>query len=211
MKALIIGNGSDIEKERLKHITYDYIICADGGLNKVKKLELIPNLIVGDFDSVDKDLLDSFLVLNIETIKFPPEKDYTDMELAIDIAVKKGCDHITLLSATGTRLDHTLANIMLIEKYYNKGIKVEIVDNHNIIKLISDNTDFYVHKVNEHFVSIVPISKKLIGLTLEGFKYPLNDVEVKRGEALLISNEITNENGRIVLKKGTAILFLSKD
>lgn len=211
MKALIIGNGSDVEKENLERISYDYIICADGGLNKVKKLQLIPNLIVGDFDSVDKALLDSFLALNIETIKFPPEKDYTDMELAIDIAVKKGFDHITLLCATGTRLDHTLANILLIEKYYNKGINVEIVDNHNIIKLISDNTDLNVYKMNEHFVSIVPISKKLIGLTLENFKYPLDDVEVKRGEALLISNEVTNEKGRIVLKKGTAILFLSKD
>lgn len=211
MAALIIGNGDDIERQCIDNINIEYVICADGGLEKAEKLNLSPNLILGDFDSVDAKVLEHYKKLNIETVTFPSEKDYTDMELAVENAVKKGFKDIVLTGATGSRLDHTLANIQLLEKYYRHGINLEIIDNNNYISIISDNTDVKIKYKKDHFVSLVPVTEKLEGLTLIGFRYPLDNVIVQRGTALLISNEIIQDEGRIILKNGTALVFVSKD
>lgn len=211
MTALIIGNGSDLEKKYIENDNFDYVICVDGGLEKAEKLGLKPDLILGDFDSVDSSVLDYYKKLNIEIVTFPKEKDYTDMELAIEYAMKKGFKNAVLTGATGTRLDHTIANIQLLEKYHQLGINVEIIDNNNYIKIISDNADIIVKNKENHFVSLVPVTETIEGLTLEGFKYPLTNVRTTRGTAFLISNEITQNEGRIILKKGTALVFVSKD
>lgn len=214
MTALIIGNGSDIEKSCIEDIKIDYVICADGGLEKAEKLGLSPNIILGDFDSVEPGILQKYKKLNIETETYPSEKDYTDMELAVEYAVKKEFKHIILVGASGTRLDHTVANIQLLEKYHHMGINIEIIDNNNHIGIISGKADIKVKYEKNHFVSLVPVTETIEGLTLEGFKYPLDNVKVKRGSSLLISNEITKDTkceGRVILKKGTALIFISKD
>lgn len=209
MTALIIGNGSDIDKSYIKDLNIDYVICADGGLEKVNKLGLKPDLILGDFDSVNLSVLEKFKNLNIETVRFPSEKDYTDMELAINHAVNKGFNDIILVGASGTRLDHTVANILLIENYYKNNINIKILDNNNLIQMVYDNMTIPFRK--NHFVSIIPLSEKIEGLTLEGFKYPLNNVIVERGSTLCISNEIFEDVGIIKLKTGNAIVFVSRD
>lgn len=211
MTALIIGNGSDIEKSCIEDIKIDYVICADGGLEKAERFGLMPDLILGDFDSVDPGTLARYKNLNIETVTFSAEKDYTDMELAVEYAVKRGCKHIVLAGASGTRLDHTVANIQLLEKYHQMGINMEIIDNNNHIWIISGRTTEKIKRKKNYFVSMAPVTKTIEGLTLEGFKYPLDNVKVKRGSTLLVSNEIIQDEGRIILEQGTALVFVSKD
>jgi len=211
MTALIIGNGNNANKSYIENLNIDYVICADGGLEKAASLGVIPNVILGDFDSVDPDVLRKYQSMNIETKKFPAEKDYTDMELSIEFAVESGFKNIVLIGATGSRLDHSMANIMLLENYFNLGVNIEIIDNNNKIQIISDNTDLYLDHKENYFVSIVPITDLISGLTLEGFKFPLDDVIVKRGSTLCVSNEIIKNKGRVLLTKGTALLFVSKD
>lgn len=212
MTALIIGNGDDVNKSAIESIKFEYVICADGGLEKAERLGVVPNVILGDFDSVEADILKKYQLMNIETKKFPAEKDFTDMELSIEFAVGKGYKNLILIGATGgPRLDHSMANIMLIEKYFSLGINIEIVDNNNKIQIISDNTDLMLEHKKKYFISIVPITESISGLTLEGFKYPLDKVSVKRGSTLCVSNEIVLNSGRVILEKGTALLFVSKD
>lgn len=211
MKALIIGNGCDIERQLIENIQIDYVICADGGLEKAKKLNLRPDLILGDFDSVDSEILENYKKSNIETVVFPPEKDFTDMELAAEYAVKRGFKNILFVGATGSRLDHTLANIQLLEKYHLQGINAEIIDNNNYISIISGSAEKQIKQKKGYYVSLVPVTERLEGLTLIGFKYPLKNVVVQRGTAFLISNEIVQDEGRIILNKGTALVFVSKD
>lgn len=212
MTALIIANGDDVNKSTIENINFEYVICADGGLEKAAHLGIVPNVILGDFDSVDSDVLKKYQLMNIETKKFPAEKDFTDMELSIEFAVRKGYKNLILIGATGgPRLDHSMANIMLIEKYFNLGVNIEIIDNNNKIQIISDNTNLLLERMKHYFVSIVPITETIIGLTLEGFKYPLDKVVVKRGSTLCVSNEIVLNSGRVILEKGTALLFVSKD
>ncbi|WP_019228505.1 thiamine diphosphokinase [Sedimentibacter sp. B4] len=211
MVALIIANGDDVDKTSLENINIDYVICADGGLEKAEKLQVVPDLIIGDFDSVHGDVLEKYK-RSSEIMKYPAEKDFTDMELSIEIAVKKGFRDILLVGATGgPRLDHSLANMMLLEKYYKLGINIIIVDNNNKIQIISDNCNMLLDKKRETFVSLIPLTEEINGLTLEGFKYPLDRVVVKRGSTLCVSNEIISDNGRIILEGGTALLFISRD
>ncbi|MFA9422540.1 MAG: thiamine diphosphokinase [Sedimentibacter sp.] len=211
MIALIIANGDEVDISSIKNINYEYVICADGGLKKADHMGILPNAILGDFDSVDPDILKKYMLMNIETKKFPPEKDFTDMELSIEFAVEKGYKKLVLISALGSRFDHSVANIMLIEKYLKLGIRIEIIDNNNKIQIISDNTEICIESKKNSFVSIVPLTDTISGLTLEGFKYPLDKKTVNRGSAQCVSNEIVSNYGRVSLEKGTALLFVSND
>lgn len=212
MTALIIANGDDVNKSVIENIDYEFVICADGGLEKAERLGIVPNVILGDFDSVNEDVFRKYQLMNVEIKKFPAEKDFTDMELSIEFAVGKGYKNLILIGATGgPRLDHSMANIMLIEKYFNLGVNIEIIDNNNKIQIISDNTDLSLEHMKHYYVSIVPITETISGLTLEGFKYPLDKVVVKRGSTLCISNEIVLTSGKVILEKGAALLFVSKD
>ncbi|NLJ58608.1 MAG: thiamine diphosphokinase [Tissierellia bacterium] len=210
MKALIIGNGSEIEKTFTNKMDFDYIVCADGGLEKAKKHGIMPNLIIGDFDSVNLSLLEEYRLKKVAIEKFPAEKDFTDMELAVKFVISKGYKNIVLAAATGTRLDHTMGNIMLLEKYYKEGIDITIVDNNNEIKIITDNSQLIIDFKENHYISIIPLTDTK-GLTMEGFKYPLSKVDVQRGSTLCISNEISEKQGKITLNKGAALVFISKD
>lgn len=211
MSAVIIASGSDIEKHifEKENINVEFVICADGGLEKAEKLNLIPNIVVGDLDSVSPDVLKHYLNKNLELIKYPEEKDFTDMEIAIEYAVSKNYNDIILVGATGSRLDHTVGNILLLEKYFLNGIKIKILDNNNVVQIIGSKLQIK-HKQNS-YVSIIPVTEIIEGVTLKGFKYPLTDVTVKRGSTLCISNQIEDEIGIITIEKGNALVFISKD
>jgi len=211
MSALIIGSGNNINKDifESENINIEYVICADGGLEKAETLKLVPNIIIGDLDSVSPLVLKKYTDMNIEVVKYPVEKNYTDMELAVEYALEKGYKDIVLIGASGSRLDHTIANIMLIESYYKQGIKIKIIDNNNSVQIVTNNME--IRNKNYFYVSIVPITDCIEGVTLKGFKYPLSDVNVKRGSTQCISNQITEQNGSISLRKGNALVFISRD
>ena len=207
---LIIGNGKEVNKDLIDRIEHDYVICADGGLEKAKKYGITPDLIIGDFDSIDPDILKEY-EKRIPFEKYPSEKDWTDMELAIESAISKGYKNLVLAGATGTRLDHTLGNIMLMEKYFMAGVNIKIIDNNNEMRIISDNTDLLLVGKEGHYISLIPLTDSIQGLYLKGFKYPLDNVNVQRGSTLCISNQIRGKAGKIKLRQGKAILFISKD
>lgn len=210
-RALIIGNGEEVNKDIIESLYPAYVICADGGLERAEKYGLIPDIIIGDFDSVDLSLLDRYREHQVDIEKFPSEKDFTDMELAIECAISKGYKNIVLTGATGTRLDHTFANFMLIEKYHKIGVDLTIIDNNNELKIISPDGDLIIDNKEGYYISLIPLTDCIQGLSLEGFKYPLNKVSVQRGSTLCISNQLIGSKGRITLNKGTAIVFISKD
>lgn len=208
--ALIVGNGEETAKRIIENIKYDYLICADGGLEKVSNYGIIPDIIIGDFDSVDGNVLKQY-ENKIPVKKFPSEKDFTDMELAVELAISKGYKNIILTGASGSRLDHTLGNILLMEKYFKNGVSISIIDNNNEMKIISDNAELFIEYKEGYYISIIPITESIQGLCLEGFKYNLDNVDVKRGSTLCISNQIKDNKGKITLRKGRAIVIISKD
>lgn len=214
MKTLIITGGkisTDFALTFFENNEYDCVIAADKGLEVLDKLCIKPDYIIGDFDSVANNLLNSYPKDKI--IKLNPQKDFTDTEAAIRLAIDKGAASITIVGATGTRIDHVLANINLLMLPLELGILAYIQDENNRIRLIDKNTEFNRKDCFGNNVSILPYSEEVTGVTLKGFFYPLNKKTLSRFNefSLGISNKIINETCIIEIEKGILIVIESSD
>lgn len=197
MSCLIVLNGECSSYEHLKKMCSDaeFLICADGGLKHLEKLEIKPDIVAGDFDSAQKPE-------NIETIVYPAEKDLTDFEIVLNIAEEKGFDEIKVTCALGGRYDHELANIMLLTKYKNAVIE----DENNLIFAVEKNEKI------ENFIgatfSIIPTEKSVI--SLKGVKYPLDEREINVGDTLTVSNIVSSDCAEISVLSGKILVFINK-
>lgn len=211
MKGLIISSGKINDYDLLKELIYenDYIVCADGGLDHIMQIDKIPNIVLGDLDSISDLGIEYISDKNIEIEKFPSIKDNTDTELAIMHLVHKGIDDITLIGGTGTRLDHTLANIFLLRRFNKDGVVFRVVDENNVINYLTDSIS--IEGRENRFISIVPLNKEGIVISLIGFKYPLEDKYIEFSSTLGISNEIIDHKGMVIIHQGEALVFESID
>lgn len=212
MKALIVGSGSISNVELLKdrHAWADLVIAADGGAFHLMKSSLLPHVLVGDFDSLPASVLKEIRVHNdVEILTFPVKKDYTDLELAINLAIERGATELVIMGASGSRLDHTTANILLLNNLLEKGIKGCIEDENNQIYLIQDALT--IKKQDNRKVSLLSLTPTVEGLTTKGLSYALCNATLKFGSSRGISNEFLEDIASITLKKGLLLVFLSKD
>lgn len=209
MKVLIVSGGN-VDVEILAK-DYDKIIAVDKGLESVYNQNVHPDYIVGDFDSVDRNIINFYKKKGIEIESYNPEKDYTDTELGIERALALKPDAIRIIGGIGTRIDHTLANIHILTKCLERNIKCDIVDSHNRIYLIDKFAKIERHKAYGKFISIIPLTSEVNGITLRGFKYPLNNYTLSIGKSLGISNELVDDTASITIKAGILIIIESKD
>lgn len=213
MKTLIITGGKinkNFAKKYLKSNKYDIIIAVDKGLETIDYLKLEPQYILGDFDSVNTKILEKYKTQNIKIIKLNPEKDLTDTHSAIDLALKLKSTEITILGAIGTRLDHTMANIHILKQALDKNIKAKIVNEKNEIELI--NKEIIIKKDDNYkYVSIIPLTTNVTGITIEGMKYIINDYTLSIGDSLGVSNEQIDKEAKISIKTGILVVIKSKD
>ena len=211
MKGLIISSGTINDYSLLESLIdeNDYIVCADGGLDHLIKIDQIPNLILGDLDSISPLGIKYIEDNSIEVEKFPSIKDNTDSELAIIYLVEKDIKEITLIGGSGTRLDHTIANIFLMKRFNKEGIEFKIVDDNNIVNYVDDSIK--IKKRKGVFISIIPLNFDGISVSLTGFKYPLNHKYIEFSSTLGVSNEVLEDFGIIKIHKGEALVFESLD
>lgn len=190
---------------------FSLIIAADSGLGTLDQLRLVPDYIIGDFDSVNQGLLNKYKALNVKIISYPPQKDETDTQIAIKLAISHKPDRIIISGATGSRVDHTLANIHLLLLPLYAGIDACIIDSNN--KIYLRNNDFSIKKDEQYgrYVSLLPFADKVSGITLTGFKYPLNDATLAIGSSLGVSNEIMASCARVSIKEGILLVVESRD
>lgn len=216
-KCLVITGGRlDLAFARsfLKKEKFDKVIAVDGGLESAKELGLIPDYVVGDFDTVKESVLDQYKEIPyIVWEKHRPEKNETDTELARSRALTLGCGRIVFLGATGGRLDHMLGNIDVLCACMQKGVEAWIVDNQNRLYLLDEGKIFRREELWGKYVSFLPYTEQVLGITLTGFKYPLNRKNIRRGEeaGLCISNEVVEESAEITFEDGIVICVESKD
>ncbi|MDO5416734.1 MAG: thiamine diphosphokinase [Lachnospiraceae bacterium] len=195
-----------------KNNRFDKIIAVDGGLEAVKALGLMPDMIVGDFDTAKQPLIEEFRRLPfIIWDVHEPEKNETDTELALRKAAAFGCTHITILGATGGRFDHMLANVFLLYGCLQQGIRACILDAQNKIYVIDEPYTFRRSEQWGTYLSFLPLLGEIKGITLEGFKYPLTDYDLEAASSRCISNELAEETGTIRFREGVAICVESKD
>ena len=148
---------------------------------------------------------------DVEILRLNPIKDDTDTEFVIREAIRRGATEIVILGATGTRLDHALANVYLLGIGLEEEVKIQIVDAHNRIRMITDTMEIAKTEQFGDFVSVLPMLGDAEGVTLTGVKYPLQDAKLNSFSSLGISNEITDERATISVKKGTLLIIESRD
>lgn len=211
MKVIIISGGNPPPLELLlKEITEDtYLIGADSGANCLYDYNIEPDLLVGDFDSIDKVAFDYFKKSKCTIDIYPKEKDFTDTEIAVKKAIKMKPNEIVLLGCTGSRIDHLLGNIGMLKICMQKGVNACIKDKNNNVRLIDTSTSLS-GTVGQIF-SVQSYGDEIIGLTIEGAKYPLNNYNLKIGESITISNEFAVPKVLIEFKSGTMLIMLSSD
>ena len=222
MKRCLIVTGGTIDiafaKDFLSQRSYDYVIAADAGLEVLRPLHISPNAVVGDLDTVDKKVLEEYQ--NQPDIEFEihkPEKDETDTELAFRDALEAGCVLVDMLGATGGRLDHELSNIQLLAQGRKKGLRVTIYDAFNKIFLADAELDLQVVFEREdlygRYVSFLPVTETVKGITLTGFKYPLKekDISILENPSLCISNEVLEEKAVLTFRSGLLLCVESRD
>src|SRR3990167_4978078 len=171
--AHIFCNGDLTRYKDLKtHIgNYDFVICANGGSKIAYQQHIVPNLVIGDLDSLTKELRLFLLKHRVPFRKHPPEKDETDTELTIMYALKYHFCPIILYGLLGSRIDHLAANLFLVASMAKKGAKIEIVENMQTINFVKDKITL-TGKMGD-LLSLIPFGEDCENLTTRGLKFPL--------------------------------------
>ena len=179
-----------------------YIIAADSGYNTVKAMELTPDIVLGDFDSLEKKPFCG------EIITAPAEKDDTDTMLAVKIALERGFREIFIAGSIGGRLDHTLANIQTLAYVKAHGGFGRLIGENDTAELIESGT--YSYKRREGmYISLFSYGSFAV-VTISGVKYPLDKWRLENTFPLGISNEITAEECSITVSEGQILVVFSK-
>ena len=199
MKTLLVAGGRcDIIqlKNTAKHMKDSsdklYIIGIDGGMKTLKEAGIKPDIGVGDFDSVN--VLD-YSDTPIE--KLCPEKDDTDTEHALLMAIDMHPSEIVLMGATGSRLDQTISSIELLKCAVDADVPAVILDPTNRIRVAKGETVITKEDSFGYYVSVIPFSEDLTDLTMKGFKYEIEDFTLKKGISRCISNELASDRAVI--------------
>lgn len=204
MRAVIICGGAirdyDFIKNEIK--SSDIIICADSGYNHAIKMGLDVKVVVGDFDSIGN------IPTNIKTVKFPTNKDKTDTELAIDYARGLNLKNFLLIAGIGSRMDHSLANILMLTQFLNNNEYAEIINENNRIMITNSKLDLNGYKGET--VSLLPLCN-CFNVTTTNLKYPLNNAKMYLGKGLGVSNIILKNSACISVGEGTLLVIISKD
>jgi thiamine pyrophosphokinase len=178
----------------------------------MEELKLTPDVVVGDFDTVSADLVIEYKKQhNITFIELKPEKDKTDTESAIDYVISLGYNEVVLLAAMGKRFDHTLANLNMLYRLLQLGVKGMLVDEYNHIYLIASPLLIESDKLYGKYVSLLPFTDEVKNLTLKGFKYPLYNFCLTKGSSIGISNEVMTAKCSIVFDEGVLIVVEARD
>lgn len=201
-KCIIFGAGEPV-KIPLEILEDSYVIAADGGFESLKKQGITPNIIIGDFDSLEN------IPSGIAVIRHSAEKDDTDMELAAQYAIESGFDEIFIFGALGGRTDHTIANIQLLTALSKQGIKSTIIGEDEFFFAVTNGT-LDINGSLGSLVSVFCMGDRAIGVSLAGMKYPLTDAVLTCDKPLGVSNKLIFNMGTVTVKNGTLLVIVNK-
>ena len=189
----------------------DTIVACDRGYEALAAIGVTPDVVVGDLDSMSEQCRKDLEYKDIEVIRLNPVKDDTDTEAAIALCAGRGAEKIYLFGATGSRVDHMLGNIELLAYAADRRCELIIIDRHNRVRLLRQSIKITKDEQWGDYISFIPYSPAVEKLTLRGFKYELQDYDMKKGNTLGISNEITADTADISFSSGKLIMVESSD
>ena len=183
----------------------DLLIAADSGFENAALLGERPTILVGDLDSIkDKKIPDG-----VEVYQVPAEKDLTDTQLAVELALSKGARDIVIVGGLSGRLDHTLSNLGVLEHLADLGCHGVITDGFNRARFLRNGSTL-IPRGAYTYLSLLAADKTVKGVEIDGVKYPLKSTKLYRGHQFAVSNELTGNCAFIAVKKGSIYIIESK-
>lgn len=211
MKVLIVTGGQVPSAKLLQKTLADgieYIIAADSGAKVLLDHGIAFDLAVGDFDSLDGSSLEK-INQNTEVITYKVNKDFTDTEAAYHEAVRHGATEVVVLGATGTRMDHFMGNLALLQIALNEGVTVRLIDDHNELFLVNEACE--INKRPGYNLSVFPFGGDVPDFSLSQVAYPLSHHHLTAASTLTVSNEFLDGPARLDFTSGTVLVIISRD
>ena len=185
----------------------DLLIAADGGAKYCLAAGLWPNTVIGDMDSLSPSLIQDLKNHGSQMIEYSPDKDQTDLELALTYAVQQGALEILLLGLLGGRLDQSMANILLLTRNEWKDLNLIVSDEPDIAYLMHDNDTVSIQGHPGDIVSLIPLSEVVTDVTTHGLRWQLDQAKLILGSTLSVSNELLETNAKIQIGSGKLFLI----
>jgi len=207
-KVIIIAGGSISKGIDIELLNDAYIMAVNGGVENALKLGITPSLLLGDLDSADPDNLEWAKEKGIKIKRFPQDKDYSDLELALDEAVEMNPREIFILGATGGRTDHLLFNIFILLKYSETNIRIVMLNIEEKIFLAKSGGKIF-EPVNAT-VSLIPLTSEVNGITTSGLKYSLEEETLYMGSSRGLSNVIIESPFTIYFTAGKLLVIINQ-
>ena len=206
MKAFIYTGGKINKSGITEHPrSGDLRIAADAGYKNALELGEGVDLLLGDFDSYTGALPE-----DVETLRVPAEKDFTDTQMAVREALVRGAEELVIIGGLSGRLDHTLSNLSILRQLWGSGVHTVMTDGSNRVRYLNGSTTL-IPRSHFKYLSIIALSEKLKGVSVEGCKYPLKNATLLRSNQYAVSNEIDGNCALISLKKGECLIIESND
>ncbi|MBT8334046.1 MAG: thiamine diphosphokinase [Deltaproteobacteria bacterium] len=205
MEVLIFANGDLAETFQLTTLInrVDAVYAADGGANHCSNLNITPDILIGDLDSIDASILLRYEDSGVEIYRHPTRKDATDLEISLDLALSRGVQKIWLAGVLGGRWDMSLANIFLAAAEKYRCMHIGILAPDCSIHILHPSLEpFIVDSSLGENVSLLPLRNDIHGLTLKGFEYPLSKQTVEFGSSRGVSNLLRGKQASIDHTKG---------
>ena len=204
MLALVIANGDLTEIAGFPDLPdkVDLVIAVDGGANHCHRLGIVPDILIGDLDSIAPDVLQGLQDKDVAMHLHPPRKDATDLELALDLAMERGARAIYLLAGLGGRWDMSLANVLLLASKKYQPLRCTVVEPTCTMYVLHPGTVFTVSGAPGQRVSLLPLAGTVRGVTLQGFEYPLKDATLHPGSTQGISNVFVGHTASVQFEVG---------
>lgn len=208
LKAFIYVGGEIHPENITEHPKADDLtIAADSGYCNALALGESVQILVGDFDSIDKD---QQIDEKVEILTVPAEKDFTDTQLAIETAIKRGARDIVIVGGLSGRLDHTLSNLAILRELSESQVYGLITDGKNRVRYIR-STSTLISRSGYKYLSLIADDEKVKGVSVEGCKYPLENATLTNRYQYAISNEITGNCALVSVKKGGLYIIESAE
>jgi thiamine pyrophosphokinase len=206
-RTLIVANGElDAETgRRIRAVLWDKVIAVDGGALHCRELELVPQLILGDLDSLPIALREHFESTGVPFERHPAAKSETDLELALDRACVRGAGALVLTGVLGGRIDMTLTNLLLLAHPRHASVDMEIWHGCTTVRLLRPPGG-EVHGQPGDTVSLIPVLGDALGVATEGLHYPLRRESLHFAHGRGVSNVLTGTCGSVHLEEGLLLM-----
>jgi len=208
LKVVVVAHGDVAASDRDLAAGADIVIAADGGALALDRWGIVPQLVVGDLDSLGPKRAAQLGTLGAKVVEFPAAKDESDLELALRHALATGADDVVLLGIFGgERLDHTFANVMLLADPSYRGAGLRAVFGATQVRAIHSGEGLDIDAPAGATVTLLPVGGDATGVRTRGLLYPLEDETLRFGRSRGLSNVVTTSPASVSLEHGVLLVI----